>query len=228
VRLNDQKNQAVREEKLEIFPKFLLKILPVVLAVGGATSCQNPSVSAHESPQSVPVVAPAGSVLRVRLDQTLDTKRSRPGDRFTGSLDSPVVAGGHIVLPKGTMTEGHVVGSHPSSQSKGQAVLSLALDSCQLHGKTFSLQTDAVARVSRRHQDRNWTVIGGGSGSGTQVEGSYAGPTGVNQQGGTASARTPEAALFGSNLAGKKQVSMPAESLVGFTLKTSLAIDSTD
>jgi hypothetical protein len=60
------------EEK--IFPAPMGKILLI------PSSCP-----AYVNPQ-VPVVAPAGSVLRVRLDQALDTGRGRPGDRFEGAF----------------------------------------------------------------------------------------------------------------------------------------------
>jgi hypothetical protein len=214
-------NQSVRRGKREIFPNFLLKILPVVLAVGAASSCHDPSVSAHANSQRVPVVAPAGSVLRVRLDQTLDTERSRPGDHFTGVLDSPVVADGNEVLPKGTIIQGHVLGAHASGRLKGRAILSLALDTCQWNGRTFSVTTDTVARTSSRHEKRNWTLIGGGSGTGALVGGLVAGPAGALIGAGSGAA----AGTAGAAITGKKHVSMPAESLIGFTLRAPLTIE---
>jgi hypothetical protein len=41
----------------------------------------------------VPVI-PRGSVLRVRIDQALDTRRNRAGDHFYASLAAPVLVHG--------------------------------------------------------------------------------------------------------------------------------------
>src|SRR5438309_7046438 len=121
------------------FPIEAGKILPGLLLLAMSSGCQfSTTASAEASSTRVPVVAPAGTVLRVRLNQALDTKRSRPGDRFEGALDSPVVAGGREVLPKGMMVEGHVLDTGPRD---GRVVLALALDRGQLDGRSFALSS---------------------------------------------------------------------------------------
>lgn len=213
---------------MKIFPAFNEKILPgLALAATLAfalTGCQSTSVSADTSSQSVrvPVVAPAGSVLRVRLDQALDTERSRPGDRFSGTLESPLIADGKEVLAKSTIVEGHVLNAHPSGRLKGRAVLSITLDSVQVDGNTLSVSTGAVTRVSGAHRKRNWTWIGGGSGTGALTGALVAGPVGAAVGAGSGAA----AGTVGAIVTGKKQVSMPAESLAGFTLKDPLVVQS--
>ncbi len=200
------------------------KILLAAGMVALLSGCQSASVSADvkspASPQKVPVVAPAGSVLRVRLDQALDTKRSRPGDRFTGVLDSPLMVNGNSVLPKGTIIQGHVLNAHPSGRLKGRAVLALTLDSCQLDGRTLALSAGTAARVSGRHRKRNLTLIGGGSGTGALVGGLVAGPVGAVVGAGSGAV----VGTVGAVISGKKEVSIPAESIVGFTLKNALAV----
>jgi len=209
---------------MNYFPALTGKILPAALifsAILGITGCQNASVSADTAvPPRVPVVAPAGSVLRVRLDQTLDTERSRPGDRFSGVLDTPLMADGKEVLSKGTIVDGHVLSAHASGRLKGRAVLSLTLDSCELNGSAVPVSTTTVVRVSGRHRKRNWTLIGGGSGAGALTGGLVAGPVGLAIGAGSGAA----AGVVGAAVTGKKQVSLPAETAVGFTLKGPLAL----
>jgi len=206
---------------MKYFPALTGKILPAALAFVSLAGCQSASVSANTAaPPRVPVVAPAGSVLRVRLDQTLDTERNRPGDRFTGVLDLPLLADGKEVLPRGTIIQGHVLSSRASGRLKGRAVLSLTLDSCELSGSTVPLSTTTVVRVSGRHRKRNWTLIGGGSGTGALTGGLVAGPVGAAVGAGSGAA----AGIVGAAVTGKKQVSMPAETAVGFTLKGPLAL----
>ena len=129
---------------MENFPTLITKILPGALLLGLSSGCHSSDVSVEASSTRDPVVAPAGTVLRVRLNQALDTAQSRPGDRFEGALDSPVVAGGREVLPKGTAVEGHVV---DTGYRTGRAVLALALDSCELDGRSFALTSIPVTRA---------------------------------------------------------------------------------
>ncbi len=206
---------------MNYFPALTGKILPATLVFLSIAGCQSASVSADTAaPPRVPVVAPAGSVLRVRLDQTLDTERNRPGDRFTSVLEFPLVADGKEILPKGTIIQGHVLYARASGRLKGRAELSLTLDSCELSGSLIPLSTSTVVRVSGRHRKRNWTLIGGGSGAGALTGGLVAGPVGALVGAGSGAA----VGTVGATISGKKQVSMPAETAVGFTLKGPLAL----
>jgi hypothetical protein len=138
---------------MKIFPIPIQKILPAAL-VGGiliaGLGTHRSSVSPVEaSTVRNPVVAPAGTVLRVRMNQALDAGASRPGDRFEGVLDVPVMAGTVEILPKGTPVFGHVVAAGRSeSGSVDRVVLALTLDSCELPGREIALATSPVTRAS--------------------------------------------------------------------------------
>jgi hypothetical protein len=223
----DQENQGVRQSDRKDFPALAVKILLAPVLATTLLGCHEASVSAvgtantvSNPPAPPPLVAPAGSVLRVRLDQALDTGRSRSGDRFSGVLDSPLYADGTQVLEKGTVVHGRVMISHPSGRLKGRAVLSLTLDSCEVGGREIALSVNPVTRESGRHRKRNWTWIGGGSGTGALIGGLVGGPVGALAGAGSGAA----AGTAGAAITGKKQVGMPAESLAGFTLKSPLVI----
>ena len=199
-------NKRIRhlgQAELKDFPALAKKILPVSLLLAGVAGCQNASVSANAGSPKAPVVAPAGSVLRVRLDQSLDTRRSRPGDRFSGVLDSPIAVDGRVVLPKGTIVQGHVLSVLSSGRLNQRARLVLTLDSCRFENRTLSLDTATVVRVAGSHRKRSWTLVG---------EGAAAGPIGAASD------------SAGAAVSDQKDVSMPAESVVGFTLKTPLVV----
>ena len=129
-------------ENLKIFPSLILKILPagilMTLLSGILSGCHASTPSVEASTTRNPVVAPAGTVLRVRLSQTLVTGRSRPGDRFSGTLDAPVMAGNIEVLPKGAKVEGHVASG---------GGLPLALDCFERDGRLYALSTNVVSRT---------------------------------------------------------------------------------
>jgi hypothetical protein len=95
-----------------------------------------------------PVVAPAGSVLRVRLNETLETGRSRPGDRFSGVLDSALVSGLAEILPKGTKVEGHVTVVQTPGSRGGRAALAITLDGFEADGEQFPILANVVKRTA--------------------------------------------------------------------------------
>src|SRR5437762_12773905 len=99
---------------------------------------------------------PAGTALHVRLDQSLDTRHNHAGDRFAATLIDPVQVDARTLVPKGARCTGHLLESKPSGRFKGRAVLSLSLDSFELNGRRFDIDTTHVARASGRHRKRNW------------------------------------------------------------------------
>ena len=147
------------------FPIPIKKILPAVFLVGVSIAIFNhfhSSIAPVEaSTTRNPVVAPAGTVLRVRMNQALDAGHSRPGDRFEGVLDAPVMVGTVEVLPKGTPVTGHVIaagrlgtGRLGTGQFGNGFELALILDSCELPGRQISIVTSAVVRAGVRGEER--------------------------------------------------------------------------
>jgi hypothetical protein len=130
---------------LQSFPIAILKILPMALTAAGLTGCHS-ATAVEASTTRNPVVAPAGTVLRVRLNQTLETGRSRPGDRFSGVLDTAVLCGQQEILPKGTPVEGRVVTAAGASRGAAEAVLAVTIDSFEMNGRRFPVSANVVTR----------------------------------------------------------------------------------
>jgi len=141
-----KQNQRVEGGFPQIFPILFQKILPVTLTVAALTSCQSTAVEASSTRN--PVVAPAGTVLRVRLNQTLETGRSRPGDRFSGVLDSAVICASSVVLPKGTLVEGYVVAVKEPGRYDSRAVLAVKLENFLAAGNRYPIQANVVTRIA--------------------------------------------------------------------------------
>jgi hypothetical protein len=165
-------------------------------------------------------VIPAGTHVRVRIEQTIDTKRSRAGDRFEASLLDPIVAGGKVVVPKGTPFSGRVVEAKPSGRLKARAVLAVELDSFKLNGVQHRIVTAADRRVSDRHRKRNLVLMGGGSGFGATVGAIAGGPVGA-LIGASAGAAAGTAGAF---VTGRKNVSIPVETVLTFTLRRGIEV----
>ena len=163
---------------------------------------------------------PAGTPLVVRVDQQLDTKRNRAGDRFQATLRDPVFVDRVNVIPRGTRFYGHLTDAAPSGRFKGRAHIGLALDSFSLHGVTYRLDTRPDERVSKAHKKRNFGFIGGGAGVGASIGAIAGGGAGALIGAGAGAAAGTTTAL----ITGKKNVSVPAESLMTFRTRTPVEI----
>lgn len=182
-----------------------------------------PAQASHRM-QPVPdmIRIPAGTIFRVRLDQSIDTRRNRAGDRFAASLSRPIVAGGVMVVPRDARFSGHLVECKPSGRLRGHALLGLRLDSFELHGRRYRVRTAEVAVRSGGHKKRNLLLIGGGAGVGTTVGAVAGGPAGALIGAGAGSA----AGTLGSAIIGRKQVRLPAETTLAFSLRTPVSVQN--
>jgi len=159
---------------------------------------------------------PSGTIVHVRLLDTLDTKRNRAGDRFTATLDEPLVSGDRVIVPKGTPFKGHIVQARRSGRFKGRAAMALSLDSFELNGATYGLDTTRSARASAGHKKRNWLWIGGGSGGGAAIGAIAGGGAGALIGAGAGAA----AGTAGAAITGKRDVTIPVETRLAFTLRS--------
>ena len=82
------------------------------IPAGSAEAAGNPAAVGASSGRLVrEVTIPEGTSFRVRLLEALDTRRNRAGDKFTATLDEPLVDGDRVVVPKGTNFTGHILTS---------------------------------------------------------------------------------------------------------------------
>jgi hypothetical protein len=158
---------------------------------------------------------PAGVRLRVRLDETVATKYDRPGDRFTATLANAVVVDNRIVLPAGIRFNGHLTQSRPSGRMRGRAVIALRLDSFDLNGRRYAVETGSMARVSGSHKKRNFAMIGGGAGVGAGIGAIAGGGEGAL----IGAAAGAGAGTAGALIKGRKQERLRAETAMTFSLR---------
>lgn len=161
---------------------------------------------------------PAGTSFRVRLMETLDTRRNRAGDTFTAALDEPLVDGDRVVVPKGTIFTGHLTEAKPSGRFKGRAVLALRLDAFTLNGQVYQVSSTNRAWVSKGHTKQRLVWIGGGAGGGALIGAAAAGGPGALIGAGAGAA----AGTVGSVFTGKRQVSLPVETTLRFSLQSTV------
>ena len=181
-----------------------------------------PAAAAAAPAERLPatVSIPAGTPIDVRLMETIDTKRNRSGDRFDATLTKAIALDGETIVPRGTRFAGHLIESQSSGRLKGHAELSLSLDSFELNGRRYDIKTTHVARASGGHKKRNWTLIGGGSGLGAALGAIAGGPSGALIGAGAGAGAGTAGAVF----TGKKNVTLPVETPLAFTLREPVAL----
>ena len=171
-------------------------------------------------PASAAITIPAGTRIRVRLGQTLDTKYARPGGTFEATLDEPLVSGDRVIVPKGTPFVGTVVASKPSGRVKGRAYLEVTLRSFRMDGVRYHVVTAPDTRVSGNHKKRNLALMGGGTGAGAGIGALAGGGAGALIGAGVGAAAGTTTAFF----TGRKQVRLPAESELTFSLRSNVQV----
>jgi hypothetical protein len=92
------------------------------------------------APSTPCCMAAAGSLVAVRLTDTLVASKVKPGDAFALTLAAPMIVGGQVVLPTGTPGVGRVVqSSGPGLGGKG-AKLVVSADYLTVQGGRVPLQ----------------------------------------------------------------------------------------
>lgn len=179
---------------------------------------------AYQQPQAPPppavVELPAGTRLRVRLDQDLGSKISQPGDSFGATVADDVVVGGQTVIPQGSRAEGTVIDAKPLGRFKGGALLEVRLERVRTQWGSYPVQTSSIDRVEKGKGKRSLLFAGGGAGLGALIGGLAGGGKGAAigaLAGGGAGAA-------GGAFTGNQQILLPAETLLTFHLQNPVRI----
>jgi hypothetical protein len=181
---------------------------------------QSPAAPAPAPAPPPPVVVPAGTVLTVTLDQTVNSKIANNGDVFAASLAEPVTVAGNVILPAATKVSGTIVQAQSAGKFNGHALLQLTLDSVRVNGTRYSIQTSEFEEVGKGRGKRTAVGAGGGAAFGLIV-GALAGggkgaAIGALAGGGAGAA--------GAGFTGKKDIVLPAETRLHFKLAQPLSI----
>jgi hypothetical protein len=171
-------------------------------------------------PAARPVTIPSGTVATVRMIDSIDSKINKPGQEFAASLDSPIVHGDRVVIPKDADARVRLVNAKKSGHMRGSSELEIDLVSLTSRGITYRVSTgSAVQKGSSRGKSTAKRTAGGGLVGGL-IGGIAGGGKGVaiGAAAGAATGAIVQAATQGP------QVKIPPETRLDFTLKAPLTI----
>jgi len=171
-------------------------------------------------PPPKPIVLPAGTVLTVRISQALSSKDSQTGQTFLATLAQPVSVGGKAALPAGSTLSGTVVNAKSKGKIKGEGQLDLALTSVSVGNHTYQIQTGVLSSTVKGKGKRTAATTGGGAAGGALIGGIAGGGKGA----GIGALVGAGAGFIGGAVTGNKQIEIPAESALSFTLSQPLTL----
>jgi hypothetical protein len=140
------------------------------------------------------ITIPAGTPLTIKLESTLTSFSSRPGDPFQGRITAPVVVDGKTAIPTGATVQGRVTKVSEQRRLYGRPTIAIFPEAIILpNGERLVLNANLVDTSAGKgtdvndegqfkgpgHENRDLWEIGGGTGAGMLVGGLAGGGKGV-------------------------------------------------
>ena len=173
--------------------------------------------------EAPPIVIPAGTTIRVTIDQSVSSKDSEPGARVAASLLEPIIVDGRGVILRGAKATGRVTDAKSGGKFKGNAALGITLTSVEVGGQTYTIHTSTFSQASKGRGERTAIGTGIGAGAGALIGALAGGGKGAAIGAGAGGG----AGLAGSALTGKRDITIAPETRIDFKLTKTLEIPQT-
>ena len=127
--------------------------------------------SAIKTPLSEPeqITVPYGTMLAVRLTQTLRSDLNQPGDTFLASLAAPIVIGNKVIIPEGAGVKGKIVDARNAGRFSRRSALVIELTQLGDHGRTYELRSNQYSEQGASRNAYAAAAITGGTGVGAII-----------------------------------------------------------
>jgi hypothetical protein len=174
-----------------------------------------------------PMVVPLGAEIVVRTNEAIDSTTANEGQSFSGTVQEPVLnADGQVLIPKGSEVS-LVVRRESTGGTTGSPELALGLDSINIRGHRYFVNSDPVERGNDQGLGKNRRTgkyVGGGAVLGTLLGAIAGGGKGaaIGAAVGAAAGGTAQVLTRG------KEVRIPAETTLRFRLDDSLNLRAND
>jgi len=164
---------------------------------------------------------PEGTLLSIRLIDSIDSDKNKAGDTFRATLDSPIMVGDRVAVPRDADIEGQVLDVKSAGHFAGRSDLALVLTRLSVHGRSYELQTDEYTRQGSSRGVRTAETVGGGAGVGALIGGLAGGGKGaaIGAAVGAGAGTGVQAATKG------QQIRLPSETVLEFRLTAPLAVE---
>jgi len=187
------------------------KVFNVAAVEGISFSVPPPPAPTVPTAKPAKVTVLPGTVIAVRMVDSLDTGKTHTGDLFTATLDSNLVANGVVVARRGTTVHGKVTKSENARRFTGKSELQLALSNIVINGTAYPISSSGFQQKGKSEGAQTAKKAVGGAGLGAAI-GAIAGDAGKG-------AAIGATAGFGMAAVKKGEpIRVPSETLLEFTL----------
>jgi hypothetical protein len=187
---------------------------------GGTWTTQPATSSAASSAQqpSMGVTLGSGTIITVRMLDTVDSSVHETGQTFRATLDEPLSVGGRVVAQRGAPVTTKLVAVQEAGRISGRSELALVLYDITVDGRKYEVTSEQVAQAGGSRGAQSATRIGGLAAVGAVIGAIASGGKGA-AQGAAAGAGAGTAIQV---MTKGEKVQIPAESRLEFTLSTPL------
>jgi hypothetical protein len=165
---------------------------------------------------------PAGTVVRVRVDEWISSDRSAIGDSFSAVLEQPIVVEGWVVARRGQAQTGHV---STVKKGKGGGSSELGVDLPELtlvDGQQLPLQTQLFQTSAGPDRGRQVAAVGTTTGLGAVIGAIAGGGTGAAIGAGVGAT----AGVIGVMSTKGRPTEIPPETVLSFRLQAPVTIST--
>jgi hypothetical protein len=166
------------------------------------------------------IVIPSGTVVHVRMIDSVDSDRNTAGQIVRGSLDSPIRINRQVVLPRGSTAYIRLVDVESAGRVKGRSELRLQLDRITVGNHTYPVRSSIVEFRGKSQGKKTAKSAGIGAAVGGGLGALFGGGSGaaIGAGLGAGAGVATRAAKNG------QQILVPSESLVQFRLTSPLRV----
>ena len=113
---------------------------------------------------------PAGTVVRVRVDEWLSSNRNLVGDNFSATLDQPIVVAGWVVARRGQAQSGLVSLVKKAGHAGGTSQLGVEFPELTVvDGQQLPINTELLQTSAGTSHGQDAAIVGGTTGTGAVI-----------------------------------------------------------
>jgi hypothetical protein len=187
-----------------------------------------PEVTPQYAAPSIPAVPatitlPAGTMIPVRITEWLSSDKNQSGDRFSASLEQPLVANGWVVAVRGQIVTGRVSVAKKAGRVSGVSQLGVELSDLTLvDGQVLPVKTQLLQTSAGTSNGRDAAGIATTTGVGAAIGAAAEGGEGAAIGAGAGAV----AGIIGVLTTRGKPTVIPPEAMLTFRLEVPLSIST--
>jgi hypothetical protein len=184
-----------------------------------------PAQNAAPASQSVPptITLPVGAMIPVRITEWLSSDKNQSGDRFSASLEQPLVANGWVVAARGQIVAGRVAVAKKAGRVKGVSQLGVELSELTLvDGQVLPVRTQLLQSSAGTSNGRDAAGVATSTGIGAAIGAAAEGGEGAAIGAGAGAV----AGIIGVLTTRGRPTVIPPEAMLTFRLEVPLSVST--